>query len=351
MAVLQLDDITDIVNSTQKDLGPGKLVDLTTDLQYHTALAHLMKKHRVRFGSGRGIQWNILHNGDTNARNVGLMSVDNVNQEDGTGTATVPWRHSSTSTAVDEVQMLANNSPAKILDFVKVKRYQMWNGITELMEQNFWEEPESSTDDTTPFGLKYWMVYNANEGFNGGNNSNFSSGPAGVNRDTYARWKNYTFNYTNVSKVDLVRKWRRAATMCAFRPSIANPPIGGYATGDRYGYYTNYDVIATLEECLEAQNDNLGNDVASKDGLLLFRRIPVEYVPYLQANEATADPVVGIDWGVFKLGVLRGRFLKQKPWGVAPNQHTVRQSFMDATYNYFCYDPRRCFLGAKSTWH
>jgi len=351
MATLTAEDITDLVNTTQKNLGKMKLTDLTSDLQEHVALSQLMKKNRVGFDSGLAIQFNVLTNGDNNSRNVGLFDVDNVNQEDGTITGTVPWRHNVSGYAIDRRQILMNRTPAKILDFVKVKRYQQAVGFTKLMEENFWGEPDSSTDEDTPFGLKYWLVYNATEGFNGGNNTNFAAGPAAINRTTYPRWKNYTACYAAVSKIDLIRKWRKAATMCAFKPTIENAPIGGYSTGARYGYYTNYDVIGPLEESLEAQNESLGNDIASKDGLTLFRRVPVAYVPYLQDNDSTADPVVGIDWGVFKTIFLSGAYMTETPLAKNALAHNVLESFLDSSYNFVCYDPRRCMLLAKSTWH
>lgn len=351
MATLTAAEIADLVVTTQRDLGRMKLTEIATDLQAHIAMSRLMRRNKVGFQGGTAIQFNVLLNGDQNSRNVGLFDVDNVNQEDGLTTGNVPWRHTVSAYAFDRRQVSMNRGPAKVVDFVKTKRFQQLIGLAELMEANFWGEPESSTDDTTPFGLPYWMVYNATEGFNGGNNTNFSSGPAGINRTTSPRWSNYTFNYTNVSKTDLVRKARRAAAFCRFLPPVVTRPVGDYATGHRYGYYTTYDILAEMEELLEAQNDRLGNDVASRDGLTLFRKVPVEWVPYLQDNQATPDPFIGLDWGVFKTIFLRGEYLREDPPEKAPNQHNVMQAFLDLTFNFTCYDCRRLFLGAKSSWH
>lgn len=351
MATLHADDVTDIVNSTLRDLGRAKITDITSDLQEHIAMNQLMRKNRVNFQSGRGIQWNLLTNTSSNARHVGLFDVDNTNQVDGSITGNIPWRHAVNSYTWDVRQLAMNSQPAQIVSFIKEKRMQALLEWVGLMEETFWGEPDSSTDVETPFGIKYWNVYNATEGFNGGNNSNFSSGPGNVNRTTYPRTKNYSGLYTNVSKTDLIRKMRKAATFTGFKPALRNMPIGDYATGHRYGFYTTYDNLYQMEEAAEDQNDSLGRDLASMDGQVLFRRLPVTYVPYLEQNEATADPVVGIDWGVFKAAYLKGRFLLETKPKEKSDAHNVMQVFFDTSYNFVCYDCRRLILLAKSTWH
>jgi len=350
MATLTIDQIADMVVATQKDLGRLRLTEIATDLQRHVALSQLMKKNRRVFRSGTEIQFNVLLNGDDNTRNVGLFEVDNLNQADGLVQGSAPWRHTTSGYVFDRRQVSMNRSPAKILDIVKEKRYMQLIGLAEKMEENFWGQPASSSDLKTPFGIKYCLVYNATEGFNGGNNSRFSGGPYGIDRNAHSRWKNYTAQYTAVSKTDLIRKMRKAAVMTNFMPVIPNPPIPDYADGHRYGWYTNYDVLGPMEELLEDQNDRLGNDLASKDGQVLFRRTPVTFVPYLQQNDSTSDPVVGIDWGVFKTVVLQGEYLREERPRPAPLQHNVLQAFLDLTYNWVCYDCRRLILIAKSDW-
>ena len=352
MATLTPEDIADLVVAAQRELGKMRITEIATDLQEHVAMSRLLTKKRTTFDSGRAIQFNLLTEADENARNVGLFAVDNVNQKDGAKVGVVQWRHTTTGYAFDRRQVSMNRGDAKVVDFVKLKRFQQLIGLSSLMESNFWDGPTDANDKDTPWGLRnYWLVYNATAGFNGGNHTNFSGGPASVDCDVDARWKNYTFNYSNVTKTDLVRKWRKAAAMCGFRPPVRNVPIPAYGVGGRYGWYTTYDILGELEERLEDQNDNLGKDVASMDGQTVFRRVPVEWVPYLQQNQATADPIIGLDWSVFKVTFLRGEYMREDPPRIAPNQHNVMQSFLDCTYNFVCYDRRRLVLGAKATWH
>lgn len=353
MATLEAADVADLLIAAQKDLGRGKLTDISTDYQEMIALSNLMVKGRAVIESGTSIKWNVMRSTGNNFRTSGLFSVDNLNQADLMTTADVPWRHTETGFVYDVRERLMASGRAQVLDFYKLQRYGMLGGQAEGMEEIFWEEPSSSTDKETPYGIKYWLVYNVTEGFYGGNNTNWSSGPAGVNRTTYPRWNNYTFNYTNVTRTDFIRKAKKARWSCAFRPSIPNAPIPQYSGPGlpRYGQYTTYDLYSELEEAAEDQNDQLGRDLASMAGRVMLGRVPVTAVSYLQQNEATADPFVGIDWKVFKAVFERGRYMLEDKPHVKAGQHNVVEGFMDNSFNFVCYDPRKCFLGAKSTWH
>jgi len=268
-----------------------------------------------------------------------LYEPDSVNSTDGMATANAPWRHTTTNYAFDEREVMMNRTPARLVDLVKTKRVMSMGSLAKKMEINMWGKPTDSSDVKTPFGIKYWVVTNSTEGFNGGNPSGFSGGAGGLSSSTYSNWANWTANYTSVSETDLIRKWRKAATYTEFMPPVDVPQ---YNTGNQYGFYTNYDVIYLLEEALKDQNESLGMDIASTDGRTLFRKTPVVWVPYL--DDDSTDPVYGINWGVFKPVFLQGMYLKEKAPRQAPNQHNVYEVFVDLTYNFICYDRRQLFV-------
>ena len=150
-----------------------------------------------------------------------------------------------------------------------------------------------------------------------------------------------------MSKADLIRKWREAATKTEFRP----PVDGSFSNmGTNWGFYTDYTVLGTLEEILESQNDNLGNDVASKDGQTSMRRVPVTWVPYFDNNSGTVDttnPVYGINWSVFKCAFLSGEYMKETKVQPHPLHHRTIVQYTDCTYNFLLNDRRRCFVLSK----
>ena len=278
-------------------------------------------------------------------RDTGLYEVDNVNVSDVMTTATVPWRHMTTNYAIERREIAMNRSPAQIVDLVRIRRHDAMVDLAKHMESRFWSAPTASSDNLKMYGIPYWISWVTSTGdFVGGNPTGFSSGAGGIDASTTSNWQNWSATYTNITSVDLVRKWRKAATFTNFRPPVAGAEYGGGR--NNYGYYTNYNVIGPLEEVLESQNDNLGNDIASKDGKLLFRQTPVTWVPELEARGGY--PIYGINWSVLKPGFLAGEYLREEGPNAAANQHTVFTTHLDLTMNLLCHNRRANFVLAKS---
>ncbi len=343
MPTIQPENVQDFVNDTLRDLGKPKFTDISSSLQKHVAMRNLLKSNRVELQSGSGIQFNVLVAQSNAARNVSLAESDNVNLVDGMVQANTVWRNTQTSYMIIGQLMAMNREPARIVDYVKQQRIMAMISLAELMEQNFWAAP-SASDTKTPLGLPYWVVKNATAGFNGGVLSGYSN-VAGLSPTTYANWANWTFPYTAVSRDDFIRKAREAATKTDFQPTVDGIPSPD--TGDSYGFFTNYSVVQPLEEALESQNDNLGKDVASQDGSVMFRRVPVTWVPWLDRD--STNPFYGLNWGWLKTYILQGWWLKETSIPYTPGQHTVASHFIDATYQFVTKNRRCHFVGSNGT--
>lgn len=349
MAFLQADDIADLIKTTQRDLGRMKWTDISYNLQEYIALPMILQREKVSFQSGYGIQWNVAVATSGAAKDTELYATDSVNVSDVMQTANIPWRHVTTNYAIERREIAMNRAPAEIVDLVRIRRNDAMIDMAKHLEERFWTKPATSSDNQRMYGIPYWIVYpgtvSGNGSFAGTNPSGFSSGAGNLSSTTYPAWANWASTYTAVTSTDLIRKWRRAATFTNFKAPVPSP---SYATGNQYGYYTNYNVIGPLEEALEAQNDNLGNDIASKDGRLLFRQVAVTWVPYLEAN--TANPVYGINWGCLKPAFLAGEYMREEGPNAASNQHTVFVTHVDTTLNLMCTNRRMNFvLGTGAT--
>jgi hypothetical protein len=334
----------DLVTTTLRDLGEMRFTEIASSLQRHTAMRNLLKKNRVQFESGYGFQWNVMVNMSAAAANVGLGASDDIEIRDSMVTAQADWRNTTTNYAVIGQEQAMNREPRRIVDLVKERRIACMIGLAELFEGSFWGSPVASTDTVTPWGVNTWFVKNATQGFNGGAPSGYTS--IGLNPTVYPNWKNYTDQYTSVSVDDFIRKARRAATFTDFQPPVDGIPT--YSTGsDDYGFYTNYGVIGPLEESLVAQNQSLGNDVASTDGRTLLRRTPVTWVPKLEAD--TTNPFFGIPWMDFKTFILKDWWLKETFIPNLPGQHTISGVFVDCTYQWVTRNRRTGFVLATGT--
>lgn len=335
MPSIQAGDLGDLIANTLRDLGEMHFTEIATDLQDHTAQRILLKKESITLTSGTAVQWNVLVNHSNSAANVGLFATDNVNVVDGMVQANIPWRHVTTNYAIERREVAMNRSPRKIVDLLKERRIMAMIALAELMEANFWNFP-LATDSNTPFGVPYFVTKNATEGFNGGIPSGYSS-VAGLSPTTYPRWNNWTYQYGAVSKDDFIRHARQAATKILFKPPVDGIPT--FNTGDKFFYGTTYTVIGQLEEACEAQNENLGNDLASRDGQVIFRRLPVTWVPKLDAD--TTNPFYMLNFGVMKNYILSGEWLKETAIPITPGQHTVASQHVDCSHNLVCKDRRR----------
>lgn len=339
------EQVADLVVNTQRELGKPNFAQVAQDLQEHVAFSQLMTGERMDVSSGVQIQWNIKAKQATQARHTELYDTDNTSVQDTMTQAVVPWRHIDAHYAIDIREVAINRNPQQIVDQVISKRVDRTIALAALIEDRFWGQ-YSASDTKEFFPINYWLAYNATTGFNGGAPGGVSgSSVAGVDTAAYPNFKNFTAKYTNVSKNDLIQKWREAATKTGFNNVTPHPDIN---RAPRWGYFTNYDVISKLESVLESQNDNLGNDVASKDGMVTFRQVPVTWVPAL--DSATGDPIYGINFGTFKVEVLAGEFMREtvvKPDSNS-DQHNVLKSFVDITMNTKMTDRRRNFLLATA---
>lgn len=344
MAQLTALDFADLVAATLYDLGPPRFQQIAQNLQDYEVFTKWFKKDKVVFDSGIGIQRNLMARLSGAASHVGLMDEDQVNIPDLLEQLQIPWRHATTSWGLIYQESLMNRGRALIVKVIKPRRAAAMIDLVEELEEKAWDSPPSSSNKTLPYGIQYWVVPNATTGFNGGYPSGHST-VGGVDLTDAPNFKNYTDIYTDITKADLIKKLRKAHRKIRFKSPITIQDYRG-SKGERYRLYTNESTLSSLEDVGEAQNENLGRDLASMDGTITFRNHPIIWVPQLDSN--TNGPVYMIDHSTFYPVVLRGDYLRESQ-NKAPNQHNIVQYFIDLTYNFLCVDRRRNAILATST--
>lgn len=354
----QIDDfVVNTLNHFEKDVW----VDISSPLREYFAYSNMLLKDRVGIDGGTKLQWQIKVRNAGSAKNTGMFAVDDVKIADVMKSLEVGWSKQTANFGYDiDEEPLQSGSAVRIVNMIKTRVHAALTDFAELMEINFWGLPLDATTDSElikPLGVPYWIVRNATKGFNGGLPINTShSTVAGLSPTTYTQWRNYTGQYAAISKRDLIRMLREAIVKTKFKPPVSHPSPQGKTP--RWIIATVYDVEQRLEELAEQQNTNLGNDVASKDGQAMFRRIPITSVPYLEANSDPTgavstnqygkNPVYGIDTESFRLVFKEGAYMRRSKPLVAPEQHTVRHVHWDSWTQFQCFNRRSNFVLTQS---
>jgi hypothetical protein len=342
---MQFTDIDDAVIATQNTfIKRGAFVDMQTDLTDHVAVREMWKGRQKAFEGGLAWEFELQMDHNHSARTVGLYETDGSSLTDGLKKGTVDMRHVNAHYLYDQRENAFQRGGSEIVDLVRTRYIGMIVSLYELLEEILWSKPTDSSDAKTPFGLAYWVTKSATEGFNGGNPAGFADGRAGISSVTYPRFQNWTARYAEITKQDLIRKMRRAHRKTQFRSPISHavPSLAGMSNG----IYTNDAVIGLLEEVLEANNMSLGNDIASRDGRVMFKGTPLTYAPKLDGD--STDPIYMLDWKWLAIGVLSGwENNLTKPYMV-PGKHLVRRVDLDASLNMVCTDPRKQTVISKA---
>lgn len=335
---LTYNEIDDAVLETQQHfIKEGSFLDLQTDLQDHIAVREMWKGRRKAFSGGVDWRFEVQTDHNHSAKAVGLFETDGSALTDVMVSGKIEPRHVNAHYIYDVREPSFQQGGRGIVDIVKSRHVQMMVSFFEYLEAVLWGKPTDSNDLKTPFGIQYWITRSTTTGFEGGNPTGFTAGKAGISQGTYARWANYTAQYASVSKTDLIRTMRRAHRQTKFRSpmSHAQPDLAAMSNG----IYMNNDTIGLVEEAVEDQNMNLGNDIASKDGRAMFKGSPLIWVPFL--DDDSDDPVYMLDWQWLAIGVMAGwENNLTKPYRVA-DKHNVRRVDLDASLNMICTNLRR----------
>jgi len=335
---LAFSEIDDAVLETQSKLiKRGAFVDMQTDLTDHVAVRQMWKGRQKQFAGGEDWRFDVQMDHNHSARTVGLYESDSSSLTDTMKAGKVPVRHVNAHYIYDKHEPAFQRGGKKIVDLVKIKYVGMMVSLFEFLEEILWSKPTDSTDVKTPYGITYWITKSATEGFYGVDPSGFTDGRAGISSGDYPRFANWTARYAAVTKEDLIRKIRRAHRRTRFRSPVSHETPALAAM--KNGIYTNDSVIGLLEERLEDQNMNLGNDIASKDGKTLFKSTPIIYAPKL--DDDSTNPIYLLDWKWLAVGVLAGWANNLSAPYMVPNKHLVSRVDLDASLNMICTDPRR----------
>lgn len=347
MPILQDSDIADLVTGTLNDLGRMKFSQIAQNLTDYEVMSKWLRKDRVTFDDGRGIQRTLMHKLSGAASHVGLYQQDNVNVPELLTSISIPWVHARTYWIFERREMLMNKGKSLIVNIIKPRRLAAMIDMVEMLETRGWSLPTSSETEL-PYGIPYYIVKNATEGFNGGAPSGHST-VAGIDPDSISggHYKNWTGTYLSVKKGDLIKTMRRGHRQTMWKSPVTAQEFRS-EKGRRRRFYTNEPVLSDMEDVGEGQNENLGRDLAPMDNTMTFKRHPIIWSRKLDLD--TENPVYGVDHEAWYPVVLKGDYLRES--GTIQLSHinnNVFGVFVDLTYNFFCEDRHSQMVVYKAT--
>lgn len=342
MPAFQAEDLGDLVLGTLRELGPPNYQQIAQNYQSYEWFETMYRKEKVFLDTGYGIQRTLMNRIPNVASHVGLGAPDNVAIFDVADQMQVPWVHAQTSWGLVRHEALMNRGKSLVFNIIKPRREAAMIALVELLETRAWMAPNSTSDKLNPFGVPYWVVKNATEGFNGGAPSGFTT-VAGVSLTDSPTFKNYTAGtYAlsgGMSKTDAVPKIRKGLARCNFRSPV---PGSDYSKNPgRYKLKMNLDTIEAMRNMAEAQNENLGRDIANPTfgpGSLMFQGFEASWVPQLDTD--SSNPVYWLDMATwFVYGLMGNWFVETK--NTNSISHNMVQYFEELSYNNLCIDRRR----------
>lgn len=378
MATVTPQDVADLVQSILPDLDRNNWEQVAQDLQDYEVMSHWLKDDKIVFGDGISIRKNLMTQLGGAASHTGMTDTDDVDIPDLMDDITVPWRHAQTKWGYHyQSDILMNRGKSTINDTVKPRRCGAMIDLAAELEAKGWQVP-NTTDKLTPYALPYWVVFFGKDGSGNavstttpGFLGTYPSGPdltghtaiGGLSLTDSPRFKNWCAKYVTVSKADLIPLMRTGLRKTNFKSPVTKADMSGTRAYDRR-YYMNETVVSSFETIGEAQNENLGRDLAPYtaggqsgtgvqdiDGTLTFKKHPLVWVPQLDDTTvftACTAPIYQIDHSVFYVYCLKGDYLRETGPTVAPNQHNMYRVFLDLTYNFLCANRRRCAVFATA---
>ncbi len=338
---LQYADIDDAVIATMENLvKKGAFLDLQTDLTDHVAVREMWQEKQKKFDGGNDWQFQVQVDHNHSARAVGMYQTDGSELLDTLVEGQVQPRHVNAHYIYDQHDKAFQRGGKAIVDLVFSRYVAMMVSFYELMETFLWGSP-AAADKLSPHGITFW-VQKGSDGddgsFGGLDPSGYEAlGRGGILTSAQPRWANWFADYDQVAIEDLIRKMRRGVRKTNFRSPVSHsqPELGAM----RNGIYVGDTVIGLMEELLRDQNMSLGNDLAAKDGMTLFKGTPITYAPKL--DDESGDPVYMLDWKWLSVGVLAGWEKNLTAPYMVPGKHLVKRVDLDVTLELICTNLRR----------
>ena len=360
---ISIEQIDDFVNSIhQKFAGEDMLAaqDLSLPLQEYKYASRLfsgnLKKDTM---STSQCKWKVKVATNDNFQTVGLYHRDSSTRVNTLDEGELKWALTTNNYHYDIDEEIFRTGGRQIYDYIEdMERDLMTSFYTGMEDLIFGPGPTGPTQSPfTVASLLWWITStndsvsenNAPEGFNGVEPVGWANnGVGGISCSQYPQWRNRTFPYTTVSRSDFVDKVINSMDLCQFTPPVQRPDIVDQKRSD-WELLTTHSVLASGRRLLQLGNDNIGDDLAARSGIVFVRGVPMTWVPAwtnsASVNARTDGIILGVNWASFKAYYAAGRQMRKRKAFQHPDMSNVRVRCMDDSVQMVCFNRRANFRG------
>lgn len=352
MAFPTAEEYADMLKTNLLKLNKKKVVECAAEFTGYLAQKWITKKKSRIIKGGRGDQWTIWDTiPEDAARFKNPLEPDDTNITPLLKQASITWRHCETNWSYHYIYdvLMNKNDPDRIATEMEVREAASNLALLKLLEGKLFGAPPGSSDTTNPLNIRYWIVTNATDGFNGGAPSGHTT-VAGIDPSTNEWWKNYTFTSSDFSYEQFSEKLSDAIystdwkAPVPFSQNMLPDDVEHELMGPRY-------VHNQAKRLVRSQNDQNGRDIDAyeKDGAMMLCGKPLMVVPYLDTAGSGGVPLnqlFGIDHSSFHTIILDGDNMRNTGPLRSSNNKDLYQVFKTLTMNVVCRNRRRQFVGS-----
>jgi len=348
-----------------RDLGIATLKSFEQDMfqitlkhQTYEMLNQFFKPGKKKTDSGKYITRDIVLRDSNQAQHVNMYETTTPGVANTAEEIVVNWTHARVDYSYSRKEINMNkNNPVRIYNLLEQRRKNAFIDLANLLEEDAWKTPTSSSDTKSPHGVPGWIGQMDNgttagsSGFIGytpnywtTSNSRYNAGSVACSATENPRWANYyadhqgTINETTLDILDTAFRKTHFKS-----PMFAKQAIDPKSDFSNFRMFTTNDVLKELNKMARKSDDALGPDLGKYAGSVIFKGVPFVYADFLDTAKQYvygSDPIFGVNFNHFYPVILDGEeFLESEPMTEVGQPDTLT-IYVDVSYGFIC-DNRR----------
>lgn len=323
-----LERINDAVVASLPDLDVGRVITVCQEFQEVPLVDMVLREGRIATSSGYGVNRNFNTDADDDFEFKSFTENDTVVIQNHLKRMFVPYVHGRLTWGWYYQELKSNMGRKKIVDLLKpredAKLIKMWERMEKVILSM---PPTADAVGDLPLGLPYWVTSSATRGFAGGASSPHTTKGGLTPSSNLQFLYNRTGTVKSISRNSMLAQMEEAYLDCKWRTPITPKQQSGPA-GQRYRWICGKTAYLGFTRMARQQNNDLGNELFSKEGQVTFKGAPFILVYAMDSGygwPSLTTPVAGIDFNSFYPVAMDGDFMRR----TGPHQ---KEGNPDASY-------------------